>query len=379
MILGILKETFPGETRVAITPDTAKKLKTTYGLEVLIEADCGSQAGFPDSLYLDAGATVAAREQIVSRADLLPLIRKPLAADSSRMKPGAAVFAWMEPFKDDGTFTSLAQAKVSAFSMELIPRTSRAQSMDALSSQANIAGYRAVIEAAAHYPRFFPMMMTSAGSAKQVKVAVLGAGVAGLQAIATARRLGASVEAFDIRPEVKEQILSVGAKFMEIKLEESGTGQGGYAKALSDESQKQLQDALAERLKKFDVIITTANIPGRRAPVLVTEAAVQGMRPGSVIVDLAAENGGNCPLSEAGKVVVKHNVTLVGYTHYPAMVASDSSSFYAKNIANLLALILKKEKDQPTATLSIDLKDDILDAALVAHAGEVRYPRGKSH
>jgi len=375
MILGILKERVAGETRVAITPETAKKLKSQYGLQILFEADCGVSAGFPDSLYRDAGADLSARESILSRADLIPLIKKPASEEVSRMKPGSCIFAWLEPFKDDGTFASLAQAKVSAFAMELIPRTSRAQSMDALSSQANIAGYRAVIEAATHYPRFFPMMMTSAGSAKQVKLAVLGAGVAGLQAIATARRLGATVEAFDIRPEVKEQIQSVGAKFIEIDLGESGSGQGGYAKALSEDSQTKLQSALAERLKKFDVIITTANIPGRRAPLLVTEDAVKGMRPGSVIVDLAAENGGNCPLSEAGTVVQKHGVTLVGYTHYPAMVPADSSSFYAKNIANLLSLMLKKEKDSPAASLVIDLKDDILDAALITHQGEIRYPK----
>jgi NAD(P) transhydrogenase subunit alpha len=256
-------------------------------------------------------------------------------------------------------------------SMELIPRTSRAQSMDALSSQANIAGYRAVLEATTHYKRFFPMMMTSAGSAKAAKVAVLGAGVAGLQAIATARRLGASVESYDVRPEVKEQILSLGAKFIELDVGEQGSGSGGYAKELSEEGKRKQQAALTERLKKFDVIISTANIPGRKAPVLITEDAVKGMRTGSVIVDMAAANGGNCPLSEADKIVTKHNVTIVGLTNFPGLVPADSSNFYARNLATLLGLMAVAKDGK--VTLNVNLEDDIIAASLTTYQGQVRF------
>jgi NAD(P) transhydrogenase subunit alpha len=293
----------------------------------------------------------------------------------SKLKKNSILISYLEPYKADGTIEALAKAGVSAFAMEAIPRTSRAQSMDALSSQANIAGYRAVLEAAARYPRFFPVMMTSAGSAKAVQIAVLGAGVAGLQAIATARRLGARVEAFDVRPETREQIESLGAKFMDLKLDETGVGQGGYAKSLSEEGQLRQQAALAERLKKMDVVISTANIPGRKAPVLITEEAVRGMRTGSVIVDLAAENGGNCPLTEAGKIVVKHGVTLVGHTNYPALVPGDASAFYGRNIFNLLQLMLKPGAEDKTAELQLNLADDIIEAALVTHDSEVRFGR----
>jgi len=375
MQLGILKETTPGETRVSMTPDTAKKLIKS-GLKIALERGAGTAAGFPDSEYEAAGVTLTDAAGVVA-SDIITRVRKPSETEISRFKKGSVLISYLEPYKQDGTLEKLAQAGISAFSMELIPRTSRAQSMDALSSQANIAGYRAVLEAACHYPRFFPVMMTSAGSAKAVQVAVLGAGVAGLQAIATARRLGAKVEAFDVRPETREQIESLGAKFMDLKLGEEGSGQGGYAKALSEDAQKRQQAALAERLKKMDVVISTANIPGRKAPVLITEDAVQGMRAGSVIVDLAAENGGNCPLSEAGKVVQKHGVTLVGHTNYPALMPGDSSSFYAKNIANLLGLMIKPAADGKPLEFKIDLADDIIEGSLAVHAGEVRAGKPK--
>jgi NAD(P) transhydrogenase subunit alpha len=376
MQLGILKETHPGETRVALTPDTVKKL-IQAGLKIVVETQAGTDAGFLDIDYTAAGAQIAAPQEIL-QSDLLALVRKPSSDLISKMKRGSVLVSMLEPYKADGTLEALARANISAFAMEAIPRTSRAQSMDALSSQANIAGYRAVLEAAAHYPRFFPVMMTSAGSAKAVQLAVLGAGVAGLQAIATARRLGAKVEAFDVRPETREQIESLGAKFMDLKLEETGVGQGGYAKALSEDGQKRQQAALAERLKKMDVVISTANIPGRKAPVLITEEAVRGMRAGSVIVDLAAENGGNCPLTEAGKVVRKMGVTLVGHTNYPAFVPGDSSSFYGKNIYNLLQLMLKPAADGKPVELALNLSDDIIEAALVTHQGEVRFGRPKN-
>jgi NAD(P) transhydrogenase subunit alpha len=245
--------------------------------------------------------------------------------------------------------------------------------MDVLSSQANIAGYRAVIEGASHYGRFVPLMMTSAGSAKAAKVMVLGAGVAGLQAIATAKRLGALVEAYDIRPEVKEQIQSVGAKFVELEIGEEGTGQGGYAKELSAEAKKKQQDLLTERLKKMDMIISTANVPGRKAPILISEEAVKGMRAGSVVVDMAAPSGGNCALTEAGKVVVKHGVKLIGLMNYPAMVPADSSNFYGNNLISLLGLIAENRDGK--ISLNLNLEDDIIAASLVTHQGTVRLKK----
>jgi NAD(P) transhydrogenase subunit alpha len=241
--------------------------------------------------------------------------------------------------------------------------------MDVLSSQANIAGYRAVIEATSRYGRFFPLMMTSAGSSKPAKVMVLGAGVAGLQAIATAKRLGGSIEAYDVRAEVKEQIQSLGAKFVELDVGEEGSGKGGYAKELSEEGKKRQQQLLTERLKKCDIIISTANIPGRKAPVLITEEAVQGMRAGSVIIDMAAANGGNCPLSEAGKIVVKHGVTLVGHTNYPAMMPADSSNFYGNNLINLLGILVEAKDGK--LHLNLNLQDDIIAAILVTHKGDL--------
>jgi NAD(P) transhydrogenase subunit alpha len=373
--LGVPRETFVGETRVAMAPEVIKKLVKS-GVAVLVEAGAGEAAGFPDAEFVGAGAKITGAAEAWS-ADIVAVVRKPAKDQVRGLKQGGILIGWLEPYKQDGTLEALASHRTSAFSMELIPRTSRAQSMDALSSQANIAGYRAVLEAAARYPRFFPMMMTSAGSAKPVRVAVLGAGVAGLQAIATARRLGAHVEAFDVRPEVREQIESLGAKFMDLELKEEGTGAGGYAKALSEEGQRRQQAALTERLKKVDVVITTANIPGRKSPVLVTEEAVRGMRAGSVIVDLAAENGGNCPLTEAGRIVVKHGVTLVGITNYPALVPADSSFFYSKNIANLLGLMLQPGKDGAPTTIKIDLADDIVEGSLATHAGEVRVGKPK--
>jgi NAD(P) transhydrogenase subunit alpha len=288
-------------------------------------------------------------------------IHKPTPAEILKMKKGSVLVSMLEPYNADGTLEKLADVGVDAVAMELIPRTSRAQSMDVLSSQAGIAGYRAVLEGATRYGRFFPMMMTSAGSAKPCKFAVLGVGVAGLQAIATARKLGAMVEAYDVRKEVREQILSLGAKCIELDVGEEGSGTGGYAKELSEEAKRKQQAALTEKLKGFDVIITTANIPGKRAPVLVSEEAVKGMRAGSVIVDMAAANGGNCPLTEADKVVSKNGVTLVGITNYPALVPSDSSHFYAQNLVNLLDILwIEKE---------LNLEDDIVAAALTVHKG----------
>ena len=369
MIVGIPRETRSGETRVSATPDTVKELAKT-GLQVCVESHAGEAAGFADSDYVAAGAQIGAAAAVLL-SDIVLKLHPPVDGEIAGMKKGALLISFLEPYSPAGTIDKLAAAGIDAIGMEVIPRTSRAQSMDALSSQANIAGYRAVLEAASQYNRFFPLMMTSAGSARPAKVAVLGAGVAGLQAIATAKRLGAKVEAYDVRQEVKEQILSLGARFIEIKIEEEGSGQGGYAKELSEESRKKQQQQLTEKLKTFDVIVSTANIPGRKAPVLITDDAVNGMRRGSVIIDMAAANGGNCVLSQADKVVDHNGVKIVGYTNYPAMVPADSSGFYGKNLVNLLKLMIEKG-DGAGPRLKLNLEDDIVCAALVSHQGQVR-------
>lgn len=351
-------------------PDSVKKL-TKKGFQFAIEKAAGSSAHFPDDQYLSlSGVALHDRGTVLKTADILARIGRPAEADFPHIKPGALLICLAEPYLNDNFFEKLSQRKINCLALELIPRTSRAQSMDVLSSQANIAGYRAVIEAAHHFSRYFPVMMTSAGMAKAAKVAVLGVGVAGLQAIATARRLGASVEAFDVRPEVKEQILSLGAKYMDLNIGESASGSGGYAKELSEEGKKKQQEALTQRLKGFDIIISTANIPGRKAPVLITEEAVRGMRPGSVIVDLAAANGGNCPLTVAQQVSVAHGVTLIGFTNFAEMLTTDASQFFGNNLANLID-ILYKDKERET----LNLEDDIVQASLAVFNGEIRFKR----
>ncbi len=340
MKIGIPKETVSGETRVASTPEIVKKL-VAKGFEVLIEGGAGSAASFGDGQYRDAGAQVVDRAQALA-ADILLKVRKPSREEIAGMTDGAVYVGLIELCEDDGTLAAMHARGLRIFAMERMPRISRAQSMDALSSQSNIAGYRAVLEAASQYGRFFPMMMTSAGSAKPARLVVLGVGVAGLQAIATARRLGAEVWAYDIRPETQEQIRSLGAKPIVLDIGESGSGEGGYARELSDEAKQRQQAALADELAKAHIIISTALIPCRPAPILITEDVVQRLREGSVIVDLAAANGGNCPLTEADRVVVKHGVKLVGYTNFPAMMPADASAFYARNLFNLLDLMVTK-------------------------------------
>lgn len=371
MRIGVPKESNNGEKRVAATPDSIKRLRAKFkALTILVESGAGAQAFFPDAAYTAAGAEIA-DTQAAFDADIVLKVQRPTENEVARMHRGALLISHIEPFSDDKLMEKLAAAGVNAIGLELIPRISRAQSMDVLSSQANIAGYRAVLEAAVHYGRFFPTMMTAAGSAKPARLIVLGAGVAGLQAIATARRLGCNVEAFDIRPEVKEQILSLGAKFIELDIgDEDGAGEGGYAKELSEEGKARQQQALTERLKKADIVVSTALIPGRPAPELITEDAVKGMAPGSVIVDLAAANGGNCRLTEAGKSVVKHDVTLIGNTNFPAVMPADASNFYGRNLVNLLAILINAE-----GALNLDLQDEIVDKALVTHEGTVRFKR----
>ena len=366
MKIGIAKESVSGETRVAGTPDTVKKY-CSLGCEVQVGTGAGMGAGFTDADYQAAGA-VSIDPVDVFAAEVILKVRRPSADEIGLMTRGSAVVGFLDPDDDDGTLNRLAKAGVDGLSVERIPRISRAQSMDALSSQGNISGYRAVIEASSHYTRFLPMMMTAAGAARPARVMVLGAGVAGLQAIATARRLGAEVEGFDVRPEVKEQIESLGAKFIDLEIGESGAGEGGYARELSLEAQDRQKAALAAYLPKANVVITTAQIPGRPAPVLITPQALEHFRRGSVIVDLAAASGGNCPLTEKDRVVVKEGVTLVGYTNYPAMMPGDASLFYAKNLLNLLTLLIDAGNG---AQLNAFSDDEITQAALVTHDGEV--------
>jgi len=374
MKLGVPKEIASGETRVAATPDTVKKL-CAAGLEVVVEHGAGRGAHFTDEAYAAAGAKLVTSAEAFG-SDIIFKVHKPTPAEILHMHKGAVLISFLDMCHDDGTYDLLAEQGVDAHSLEMMPRLSRAQTMDVLTSQANIAGYRAVLEAARLYGRFFPMMMTSAGSAKPARLVVLGAGVAGLQAIATARRLGAQVWAYDVRPEVKEQVQSLGAKFFEFDLGESGSGSGGYAKALSVEAQKKQQHLLQEELKKADVIISTALIPCMPAPVLITEDAVKDMHEGAVIVDMAAATGGNCPLTEPDKIVTKHGVILCGVTNFPALMPSDASNFFARNLYNFLMLML--EKADGAWRFKDYFADEITTMTLITHQGKVRFETTKS-
>ena len=374
MQVGIPKESTAGETRVAATPETVKKLRAA-GLTVAIETGAGLGAHFTDAAYREAGADIVEHAQALG-ADVVFKIHKPTPQEIRHLQRSGVLISLLDMCHDDGTFDLLAGQGVDAFALEMLPRLSRAQTMDVLSSQANIAGYRAVLEAARLYGRFFPMMMTSAGSAKPTRVVVLGAGVAGLQALATARRLGAQVWAYDVRPEVKEQIMSLGAKFIEFDLGESGAGSGGYAKALSPEALKKQQHMLQQELKKADVIISTALIPCMPAPVLITEEAVQGMHEGAVIVDMAAATGGNCPLTEPDKIVVKHGVILCGVTNFPALMPSDASNFFARNVYNFLMQML--DTSDGAFKFKDWFADELTSMTLITHQGKVRFETTKN-
>jgi len=373
MRVGVPRETTRGETRVSVTPETAKKLKS-QGHAILVEAGAGIEANFDDASYIAAGAEIVQREVALS-AELVLKVRAPLPQEIRSIKPGSVVVGMLNPFDRDG-LERLATAGLTAFALEAAPRTTRAQSMDVLSSQANIAGYKAVMLAANLHKRLFPMLMTAAGTIKAARVVILGVGVAGLQAIATAKRLGAVIEATDVRPSVKEQVESLGAKFIDVPAEtaeekEAAEGVGGYARPMPQSWLDRQKVEVAKRVALADVVITTALIPGRAAPVLVTEEMVKSMKPGSVVIDLAAGRGadgvgGNCPLTEADKTVVKHGVTLVGETNLPALVAADASALYARNVLDFLKLIVDK-----SAAFHLDMDDDIVAACLVAHAGLV--------
>ncbi len=341
MLIGVPREVVPGERRVALVPESVAKF-VKAGTNVIVERGAGDSAAFPDAAYEKAGATIADAAGVFARADLIAKVARPTTDELRRMRAGQALVAFLAPLGDPASVDAYAKAGITALSMDAIPRTTRAQSMDALSSQANIAGYKAVLLAAAVSPRFFPMLTTAAGTIRPQRAFILGAGVAGLQAIATARRLGALVSAFDTRPVVKEQVMSLGATFVELDMGEvDGAGAGGYANALSADQETRQQEKLAEYMAGIDIVITTAAVPGRKAPVLVTEAAVRGMKPGSVIVDLAAEGGGNCELTQAGKIVERHGVTIVGTTNLPSTMPTDASTLYSRNVFALLALVVK--------------------------------------
>ncbi|WP_321793746.1 Re/Si-specific NAD(P)(+) transhydrogenase subunit alpha [Burkholderia pyrrocinia] len=368
MLIGVPVETTPGETRVAVTPETAKKLKD-QGHTVRVTSGAGLAASYTDEAYRAVGAEIVDQATALA-SELVLKVRPPLESETSFFGKGALLVGMLNPF-DVAGLERLAQAGITAFALEAAPRTTRAQSMDVLSSQANIAGYKAVMIAADRYQRIFPMLMTAAGTVKAARVVILGVGVAGLQAIATAKRLGAVIEASDVRPSVKEQVESLGAKFIDVPYEtaeekEAAEGVGGYARPMPTSWLQRQQAEVAKRVAAADIVITTALIPGRPAPVLVTEAMVQSMKPGSVIVDLAAAQGGNCPLTEPGATVLRSGVTIVGETNLPALVATDSSNLYARNVLDFLKLILPKD-----GGVTIDLEDDIVAGCLVTGDGMV--------
>lgn len=369
MRIAVLKESAAGETRVAATPETAKKL-ISAGHQIVVQSGAGVTSSAPDDQYKSAGAEIAAdASAALSGADLVLKVRRPTEAELAAIRPGAGLVALLEPYADRGVIEALAKAKIDALAMEFIPRISRAQSMDALSSQSNLAGYRAVIEAAALYGRALPMMMTAAGTVAAAKVFIMGVGVAGLQAIATARRLGAVVSATDVRPATKEQVASLGAKFVAVEDEEFKQAEtaAGYAKAMSAEYQAKQAALITEHIAKQDIVITTALIPGRAAPVLVTEAQAKSMRPGSVIFDLAVAQGGNCPLSKPDELVDVGGVKIMGFTNLPARLPADASSLYAKNILALSPLLT--DKDSKAFAPAWD--DEIIKGSMLTRGGAI--------
>jgi len=369
LVLGILKESAPGETRVALLPGSLKSI-VAQGASVQVESGAGEAAGASDQAYLEAGATIQDRASILAQADVLPVVNAPPAADQAQLKPGAVVIGFLRPLDGPGALLPAIERPATLFSMELVPRITRAQSMDALSSMATVSGYKAVIAAADRLPRMFPMLMTAAGTVPPAKVFIIGAGVAGLQAIATARRLGAVVEAYDVRAAAGEQVRSLGAKFLDVDLGGINTeGGGGYAAELTEEALDRGRDLIVKTAAHSDVIVTTAQVPGRPAPRLIRRAAVEAMRPGSVLVDLAAPAGGNCELTKPGVTQQINGVTLLAPLNLPAEVPVDASNLYSRNILNFLGLIVKKGE------LTLDLSDEVLAGACVAHQGKPVNPR----
>jgi len=369
MRIAVAREIDPTEDRVAATPETVKKMKA-LGADVAVEPAAGTKSGIPDAEFAAAGATVI--EAAAKDADVVLKVRRPAASELAHYKKGALVIAMMDPYGEDAAVKAMADAGVIAFAMELLPRITRAQVMDVLSSQANLAGYRAVIDAAAEYGRALPMMMTAAGTVPAAKVFVMGAGVAGLQAIATARRLGAIVTATDVRPAAKEQVESLGAKCIAVEDEEFKQAEtaGGYAKEMSKDYQAKQAALVAEHIKKQDIVITTALIPGRQAPRLISKDMVASMRPGSVIVDLAVERGGNCELAKADDVVDAGGVKILGYRNVPGRIAASASSLYARNLLAFLEILV----DKTTKALAVDWNDEIVKATALTRDGAVIHP-----
>ena len=369
MRIAVAREIDPTENRVAATPETVKKMKG-LGADVGVEPDAGTKSGIPDAEFAAAGATVT--DAAVKDADVVLKVRRPAASELARYKKGALVIAMMDPYGEDAALKAMADAGIVALAMELLPRITRAQVMDVLSSQANLAGYRAVIDAAAEYGRALPMMMTAAGTVPAAKLFVMGAGVAGLQAIATARRLGAIVTATDVRPAAKEQVESLGAKFIAVEDEEFKQAEtaGGYAKEMSKDYQAKQAALVSEHIKKQDIVITTALIPGRSAPRLISKDMVASMRPGSVIVDLAVERGGNCELAQAGEVVESGGVKIVGHGNVPGRIAASASSLYARNLFAFLEILV----DKNAKALAVNWDDEIVKATALTRDGAVIHP-----
>ncbi|HEY3225848.1 MAG TPA: Re/Si-specific NAD(P)(+) transhydrogenase subunit alpha [Planctomycetota bacterium] len=368
MKIGVPRETAPGERRVALVPETAARL-AKRGLEIVFEPGCGDSAFYPDADYAKAGAKAGDPFE----ADVLLKVAKPAPAEASKLREGATLISFLYPLFNPDLVKKIAARKASAVAIDMLPRTTIAQSMDALSSQANLAGYKAVVIAAERLPRFFPMLMTAAGTITPARVLVMGAGVAGLQAIGTAKRLGAVVEATDVRPETKEQVESLGGKFLEVTGVQVKAGAGGYAAEQSEEYKRKQAELIADRIGKADVVITTALIPGRKAPILVTDAQVRSMRPGSVIVDLAAEQGGNVEGTVSGQEVERHGVRLVGHPNLPSTMATHASQLYARNLEKLLLHLLNKE----ATAFKWDLAEEIAKGCVIVHQGQVVHPKVK--
>ena len=370
MRIGVPNQARDGESRVALTPEVAGRLKARE-LEVLVESGAGERSHITDAAFEEAGARIGSSGEALG-AEIVTVVKAPSAEEIGRLPRGAVVIGFLDPLTDADTVRALASAGVTAFAMEAIPRVTRAQSMDALSSQATVAGYRAVLLAAESQDRFFPMLTTAAGTIKPATVLVLGAGVAGLQAIATARRLGAVVTGYDVRAAVREQVESLGARFLNLGVKADAEGAGGYAKELGEEEQRRQQQAMAEAIGRFDVVITTAAVPGRRAPLLVTAAAVEGMKPGSVVVDLAAATGGNCELTEPGRTVDHGDVAIIGPLDLAAEMPEHASALYARNVQALLELLVSKE-----GQLELNWDDEILAGACITRDGEIVHEGAK--
>lgn len=375
MKIAIGKETAQAEKRVAASPDSVRKL-ISLGADVFVETGAGALSSYPDSQFEAAGAKVVSQDEAYKDADVVLRVRNPSAAETGKMKKGAVLIGMLAPYNDKEFLKTYAAQGIAAFSMELVPRITRAQTMDVLSSQANLAGYRAVLEAANEFGRGFPMMMTAAGTVPAAKVFIMGAGVAGLQAIATARRLGAVVSATDVRAAAKEQVQSLGATFVMVENEETKAAEtaGGYAKEMSDDYKKQQAALIADTIKKQDIVITTALIPGRKAPVLVSDEMVKSMKPGSVIVDLAVEQGGNVSLAKSGEVVDVGGVKIVGHPNMPSRIAVDASALYARNLVNFLTPLVDKE----SKNLKINWEDEIVKATVLTKDGEIVHPNFKA-